>query len=201
VISLNETEWIGADMTFASSVPVMVVLFASGVAAFTDVRRFKVYNKLTYPLCLGGLVFAAFTAGQQGFLDSLTGVLLGFGVLLLPYMLGALGAGDVKFVAAVGAWLELDNMFLALLVGVIACGVYSLVLIVKHRRYQKTWTDMKLIFLRLAVIGRQFGREDDIETVQQVASHDDRRERLVPFSAMITIGIVATIAWRFWVAN
>jgi len=183
-------------MTFASSVPVMVVLLASGVAAFTDVRRFKVYNGLTYPLCLAGLVFAALTAGQQGFLESLTGVLLGFGVLLLPYMLGALGAGDVKFVAAVGAWLELQVMALAVLLGVIACGVYSVFLIVRHRRYRQTWTDMKLVFLRLAVVGRQFGREDDIESVQAVVGHDDRRERLVPFSAMITIGIVATLVWR-----
>lgn len=188
-------------MTFATSVPVMVVLLASGVAAITDVRQFKVYNALTYPLCLGGLLFGALTGGQQGFLESLTGVLLGFGVLLLPYMMGALGAGDVKFVAAVGAWLELRTMVLALVVGAIATGAYSLYLVVRHRRYRQAWADVKLIFLRLAVIGRQFGRDDNVESMQSIGRRDDRRERLVPFSAMITIGIVMTLAWRLWLAR
>lgn len=88
------------------AVPVVIVVFlASCWAAVTDVWRFKVYNILTFPLLVSGLLYHLFTGGMSGLGNSTAGLLFGFGTLLMPYVMGAVGAGDVKFFAAIGAWL------------------------------------------------------------------------------------------------
>ena len=45
------------------SVPVLVASVAALIAAVTDVRSFKVYNSLTIPLLLSGLVYHGFVGG------------------------------------------------------------------------------------------------------------------------------------------
>lgn len=181
-----------------SAVPVVVVLGAACFAAATDVWRFKVYNALTFPLLFSGLAYHGVLDGAAGLESSLAGLLFGFGALLFPYMLGAMGAGDVKFVAAVGAWLGFAPMLSILIVGCLATGAYAIVLMVYHGGYRQTWVSLQLIFMRLAMIGRHFGAEDNVETVQALAKSDERRQRLIPFSAMIGVGIIATFAWSIW---
>lgn len=180
------------------AVPALVVLAASCLAAVTDVWRFKVYNALTFPLLGSGLIYHAVVGGTIGLSESFTGLLFGFGVLLIPYMLGAMGAGDVKFVAAVGAWLGLEPMVSILVIGCLATGLYALGVMVYHGGYRQAWVNLQLAFMRVALIGKHFGADDDVETVQAMAKHDDRRQRLVPFSAMITVGVIATYVWTVW---
>src|SRR4051812_45954857 len=78
-----------------------VVLCAALIAAVTDVWKFKVHNALTLPLLLSGLVYHAVVGGMDGFSDSLLGALFGFGVLIVFYAMGGMGAGDVKFMAGI----------------------------------------------------------------------------------------------------
>ena len=174
----------------------IVILIASLVAATTDVWKFKVYNLLTFPLLLSGLIYCGWTGGFEGFRGSLAGVLLGFGLFLLPYLWGAVGAGDVKFVAAVGAWLGMQPMLPILLIGCLATGVYAVVLLVMHNGYREAWANLQVAFYRLMLLGRQLGADDNLECVQTVAQQRERRKRLIPFSAMITVGIVLTIVWN-----
>jgi len=76
-----------------TAVPVIVVLVAAFVAAATDIWKFKVYNVLTLPLLVSGLLYHAFRAELA---DSLLGVLFGFAALIVLYIIGGMGAGDVK---------------------------------------------------------------------------------------------------------
>src|SRR5262245_16625871 len=90
---------------------VAIVLAASLVAAVTDLWKFRVLNVVTLPVLLTGLVYhtvagAISDAGwTAGFLNSLLGALFGFGILFAFYVMGGMGAGDVKLMAALGAWL------------------------------------------------------------------------------------------------
>ena len=183
------------------SIPVtaVVVLIASLVAAATDVWKFKVYNLLTFPLLFSGLVYHGWTGGFEDFSGSLAGMLLGFGLFLLPYLWGAVGAGDVKFVAAVGAWMGMQPMLPILLIGSLATGVYAVVLLVIHNGYREAWANLQVAFYRLMILGRQLGADDNLERVQTVAQQRERRKRLIPFSAMITVGIILTIVWNVYV--
>jgi len=102
-----------------------VVLVA---AAVFDLRRGIVYNGLTYPAILAGLALGALqgaAAGDTvaGLADHVLGFGFGFGILLVAYILGGMGGGDVKLMGAVGAllgwqdWAALHAVFYSFLVG------------------------------------------------------------------------------------
>jgi prepilin peptidase CpaA len=91
---------------------VCVVLFTAA-AAVSDVRVGKLPNKLTVSAFAAALLFhlinGAVTGGWQGagsgVLFSLAGFSVGFGILLVLWLIGSGGGGDVKFMGALGAWL------------------------------------------------------------------------------------------------
>lgn len=175
----------------------IVVVIAACVAAFTDVSRFRVHNLLTFPLALSGVIYFAISAGWQGVAHSMGGLALGLGMLIVPYLFGALGAGDVKFFAAVGAWLGVDPMFVILIVACLATGVYSLYILLRRGGVLYVWLNLQLAFIQVLSFGKQMCRSDEYESVQGVlAKSPDYRSRLVPFSAMLGVGILVTLILR-----
>src|SRR5262245_459195 len=106
-------------------IPVTVALTAALVGAVTDVWKFRVYNAMTLPLFFTGLVYHGATGGVSGLTNSLVGGLFCFLVLILPYGMGLMGAGDVKLLAGVGAWLGLPGAIVAFVVSSLAAGVYA----------------------------------------------------------------------------
>ena len=122
----------------------------------------------------------------------------GLGILLLPYMLGAMGAGDVKFVAGVGAWLGTEPLLAIVILGCVIAGVYGVILAVYYGQCRETWTNFQLMLFRLMVVGKQLGAEDDMESVQSMARQSQRRHRLIPFSAMVTVAFICMIVWSRW---
>jgi prepilin peptidase CpaA len=81
-----------------------VALYMAAAAA-TDWRLRRIPNWLTVPTALCGLAYHTFWPHGWGPLASLGGFALGFAILLLPWLLGGGGMGDVKLLAALGAWL------------------------------------------------------------------------------------------------
>ncbi len=106
-------------------VPIALVLVAALIAAVTDVWKFKVYNLLTFPLLASGLLYHAIQGGTPGLAGSIIGALAGFALMIVLYTMGGMGAGDVKFVTALGAWLGLPLTLYVLIAGCIAAGVYA----------------------------------------------------------------------------
>ena len=105
-------------------VPLLLALWI----AWGDVRTQRIPNYLTLSAALGGLVFQGIFQGWGGLLNGGAGLLLGFGLLILPYALGGMGAGDVKALAALGAWLGPTLTlylfcYMALVGGVLAVGL------------------------------------------------------------------------------
>ena len=86
---------------------VAVVLLA---ASFTDVRREKIPNWITYPGVLVGLVGHALSGGlmgdgplELGLAGSAVGLAVGFLPLMVAWLAGGIGGGDAKVMGAVGA--------------------------------------------------------------------------------------------------
>jgi len=172
-----------------TAVPVIVVLVAAFVAAATDIWKFKVYNALTLPLLVSGLLYHAFRAELA---DSLLGVLFGFAALIVLYIIGGMGAGDVKLMAAVGAWLGMPLTFYVFIASSLAAGVYSIGLVVWTGQVGETAVNLQILWLRLASVGRYLGSDDKVESEVR---RSDRRKRIIPFAAMVAIGLVATLIW------
>jgi prepilin peptidase CpaA len=82
----------------------LVALFMAACAAI-DFRTQKIPNWLTVPAAILGLIYSLAAPLGIGPLWSLAGFFLGFSLLLLPWLLGGGGMGDVKMLAALGAWM------------------------------------------------------------------------------------------------
>ncbi|MFH1738937.1 MAG: A24 family peptidase [bacterium] len=99
------------------------------VAATIDWKEHRVPNRLTIPAFVLGVGFHTFISGTSGLTGSLLGGAVGLGILIVPYALSGMGAGDVKLMAAVGAWVGAGVtlhafLWIAVLGG--AMGVYSI---------------------------------------------------------------------------
>lgn len=73
------------------------------VCAVTDAARRKIYNAVVFPALLIALAGHLAAGGWEGAWHSLLGMATGLALLLIPYLLGGMGAGDVKLLALVGA--------------------------------------------------------------------------------------------------
>jgi prepilin peptidase CpaA len=114
------------------------------IASIIDIRCLKIPNWLTYSALAVGISYFSIIKGYEGFLFSLAGAAAGFGLLLLPYMIGGTGAGDVKFMGAVGSILGTHGVFMVFILSCILGGVYALFLLASKglllstfRRYGK----------------------------------------------------------------
>jgi prepilin peptidase CpaA len=173
----------------STTVPVIIALTAALIAAVTDIWKFKVYNALTLPLLASGLIYH----GLRGELtESLLGILFGFAALIALYVIGGMGAGDVKLMAAVGAWLGMPLTYYVFIASSLAAGVYAIGLVLWTRRVGETVVNLHIFWLRLSSVGRYLVSEDRIENE---VKRSDRRGRIIPFGAMVAIGIVATLLW------
>jgi prepilin peptidase CpaA len=91
-------------MHIGPDLAIPVALFTA-LAAVIDYRTQKIPNWLTVSAALLGLAYQTLAPGGIGPLWALAGFGVGFGLLLLPWMLGGGGMGDVKLLAALGVWL------------------------------------------------------------------------------------------------
>ena len=94
------------------------------IAMAWDTLRRKIPNRLTFTSALLGAACSVLALGiTPGVLHSMQGWALGLGILLIPFLLGGMGGGDVKLLAAAGAWIgpgAVFNFFLyAALIGAV----------------------------------------------------------------------------------
>lgn len=176
-------------------VPLFVVAVVLLVAAWFDMRQFRVPNFVTLPLVFCGMAYHGLTGGTEMFLSSLLGAAFGLAILFLPYLVGGMGAGDVKLMAGVGAWIGVAATFQVFVVAAIGAGLYSLVLLVRQRRLAQSLVGLQIFFYQMRALGKHLGPEERVETVVQAK---DRRKRLVPFAAMVWLAALALLLWFGW---
>src|SRR4028118_743793 len=132
----------------------VVVTVAALIAAVTDVWKYKIYNALTFPLLASGLLYHGYSGEDFGLWGSFEGALTGFGMLIAFYLMGGMGAGDVKLMAGVGAWLGTLQTFYVFIASSLAAGIYAVVLIVLGGAGGGAWVNVATLWIRLATVGR-----------------------------------------------
>lgn len=115
----------GQDITNLN-IGVFILTAALFAASLTDIAHRRIPNVITYPLAACGVICHFASAGTTGLIFALTGILAGVALLLPFYMLGGMGAGDVKLLAALGSVLGPAGIFTAAIYSAIAGGFYAL---------------------------------------------------------------------------
>lgn len=135
-------------------ISLVLVLLAStlGIAVVTDVRSRRIPNWLTFSSIGAALLVHALHSGSRGLIFGISGVAVGVAVLVIPYLMGGLGAGDAKLMGAVGGFLGPHCGFVAFLFTALFGGVYAMILLGFQGAIGKTinryWKMLRLLCLR-----------------------------------------------------
>lgn len=116
----------------------MVFVALLMAAAVMDVRVRRVPNALCMVLLAVGLGVGALGTGQVSVLNALAGVATGLAIWLPFWLLGMLGAGDVKFFAAACAWIGPSLAWRASLGVALLGGVMALMIMARQRGLRST---------------------------------------------------------------
>jgi prepilin peptidase CpaA len=176
--------------------PVHVICVGMIAAAVIDWWKFKVPNKLTFPLIISGWLLGlcnnfGLEAGQGGIGAALAGTLLGLALLLPVYAIGGMGAGDVKMTMGFGSWIGAffgmaQGMWIivyAFCAGTIVGGIIALGMIIIRGNYKQNAGHMK------EIVGDLFSAQG-IGDVAAKANRRRPRWHRLPYGVPLCIGFL-----------
>ena len=160
-------------------------------AAVYDIRYRRIPNWLTVGGVLSGLILNSFlyqgispvVFGFSGLFFALKGMILGFAVYVFLYALRAMGAGDVKLMAAVGAIVGWENWFGIFLVTAVVGGIMSLVLVIARGRLQKTLFNVGFILSEMKSGRPAYLKNEELDVKSNKALG-------LPHGAVIAVGTI-----------
>jgi prepilin peptidase CpaA len=126
------------------------------IAAVIDIRIQKIPNLVTFPTMLIALVYHFYLRGLDGLLFSAGGLATGIALLIVPYLMGGMGAGDAKLMGAIGGMIGAKGVFIAFIYTAIVGGVYALVLILIHRQHFRGFFKKQMTTLRTFILTRKY---------------------------------------------
>ena len=165
---------------------VMVVLGVALIAVAFDLRTRRIPNWLTFGAAAAALLYGLLASGPGGLGQSALGWLVGALLFFPLFALRGMGAGDVKLIAALGAWLgPIQAIWLALFAS-IAGGVVAIIVAVSTGYLRQAFSNVWLMLLHWRVAGPR--------PVPGLTLQDGRAPRLA-FAVPIAIGLVCTL-WQ-----
>ncbi len=102
------------------------------VACLYDVSSSRIPNALTFTAASLAILFHVLAPSGAGWSHALLGLFVGLLVFFPLFALGAMGAGDVKLMAAVGAWIGATSILYVALYGSVAGGVLALIVALRQ---------------------------------------------------------------------
>lgn len=109
----------------------------AGLAAITDLRQRRIPNVITVPAAVLGLLFHSVLPIGEGWWFALAGFAVGAALLILPYLLGGGGMGDIKLLAAMGTWLGPFWILVAFATGTVVGAVLTLICLIAGRSFEE----------------------------------------------------------------
>jgi prepilin peptidase CpaA len=122
----------------SEALTVTAVVAGSALAAVVDLRTRRVPNVLTFSLAVLGVAAAATGNVDMNIRSALLGLVVGLTLMLPGHLFGGTGAGDVKLMAALGAWLGPSQVVRAFVYSILVGGALAMAVAVQRRRVGAT---------------------------------------------------------------
>lgn len=166
---------------------IAAVLVVTGlVVTITDLRWRRIPNVVTFPMIVGGLVLNCLPADWQvatgDWKVGAYGLLVGLGLLFLPFALDLLKAGDVKYLAGVGALAGPLVAVFTFLYGSLVHGAVCLVVLMKRGETNAAFENLGYYF-RNSLLARK--------PVDFAA----RSQGQVPYALGLAAGLLITLSF------
>ena len=176
---------------FISNWPVWVVTVILVVAAVIDGLKLKVPNWITFPMIISGWIYSATLspfAGWEGLCYSLIGTAVGLALLMPAYAIGGMGAGDVRLLAGVGAWVWGTTTLYAFAVSAIVGGLIAVLMVLARKSWHKHHNQFWMIWNEVLTVKNP-------EQLSTIAAERKPSMLLLPYGIPIAIGSIAYFAW------
>lgn len=183
-----------AISTESTILRIMLLILLIG-AVKSDLSKRKIPNRLTMSFVLIGLGFHGILDFPKGIFFSGLGIVAGFLVFLIPYMMKAMGAGDVKLMAALGALTGLRTIIFIALFTTVAGGIIILVARATSGGMKRTLKRTRDLFLFyffsfLAIMTNVPTMEARKDKYRIDIS--DKKNDYIPYALAISSGVVIT---------
>jgi prepilin peptidase CpaA len=165
------------------------------LAVIYDLRFHKIPNLITFPTVIAGIVYHTWMGGWLGFLFSLEGMALGLSLLIGFYILGGMGAGDVKLMAAVGGILGPSGVFAAFLGTALVGGVYALILAVGQGQVRGLAGRFRDTLRRYGTMLKSFFCTGLITYVPPTTPADKKKRPVLCYGLAIALGTLCSLIW------
>ncbi len=157
------------------------------MACAYDIKTRRVPNYLTLGVAAGALVFHTTTGGVSGFGESVGGWLTGVALFLPWFALGGMGAGDVKLLAALGAWLGPMGALWAAIYASVAGGLLALTVTLARGYTRQAFSNLWTLFGYWRLVGPR--------PMPELTLSQGTGPRLA-YALPITVGAVTTLWLR-----
>ena len=162
------------------------VLVVAIVAVAFDVRTRRIPNLLTFGAAILAMLFAILSGGLPATLTAAFAWMLGVALFLPFFALGGMGAGDVKLLAALAAWLgPVDAVYMAIFTSM-AGGVIGLAVTLARGYTRRALSNIWLMLMHWRVVGPK--------PVPGLTLSDGHAPRLA-YAIPIAVGALCTL-WR-----
>jgi prepilin peptidase CpaA len=158
------------------------------VAAVIDGWKLKVPNWITFPMVISGWIYSTAAFGWEGLAWSLVGTGVGLLLLLPLYAVGGMGAGDVKLLAGVGAWVWGTVTFYAFCLSAVFGGIIALAMVL----FRKNFGHHKRQFFGIL---NEFLTVRNADQLSAIAADRKSSMLLLPYGIPIAIGTIVYFAW------
>ena len=165
------------------NVNIIFLLPLAALITYYDVRYRRIPNAFVLATLVGGVAITLITGGLTGLYSSLGGCALAFVLMFMLHVFGAMGAGDVKLFAAIGAVTGASLVLPTFLVVVLTGGLLAVVSIIRAGVFVTTMQRVLQI-----LVGLLPGWEMPRFTVPSDRTHT------IPYGVAITIGSIISTA-------
>jgi prepilin peptidase CpaA len=165
----------------------LAVVTLCALACAWDLRTRRIPNWLTFGGAALGLLVAGMTGGLSGLAHGAGGWVTGLAMFLPFFLLRGLGAGDVKLLAAIGAWLGAMTTVWVGLFTMVAGGVLAVVVALASGYLRQAFSNVWLLLAHWRVAG--------IKAVPEISLEHSTGPRLA-YAVPILAGTVVTLWLR-----
>ena len=164
-------------------------VIVAGIGCATDVASRRIPNRLTYSAMLIAIAGRFALQGLHGLESALVGGLVAGGAFLFFFILHAMGAGDLKLMAAVGCFAGSEHAVEIVLASAIAGGIFAIIHSLLHRRLRVVLGNVVDLFSFHATVGAEAHPSLNLSNPQAVR---------MPYGVAIAAGVLYSALASFY---
>ncbi|MEZ6134113.1 MAG: A24 family peptidase [Pirellulaceae bacterium] len=158
------------------------------VAAVIDGMYLKVPNNITYPLILAGWLYSAAVGGWAGLGWSLAATFFGLALLFGLHLIGGMGAGDVKLLAGIAAFVHIEHTWYIFIATTIVGAIMALIQIGVSGDWRKHWFQAQALLQEIYTVR-------NADKLYEISQERKPRMRLLPYGIPMTVAAIGYFAY------